>query len=97
MQAVKHAPLKIEVSGGDLPTDDAYRWETQPKGEPLLILNANHPLHASFAERMGPAYEAYVAILIALAFAEKRWNVVHRQGIADYVLELATEAVQSPD
>lgn len=97
VQPVGHGALKVVVSGSDLPTDDAYRWATEPKGLPQLVINANHPLHLTFSERVGPQYEAYIGMLVALAFAEKRWNVVHRQGIVDYVLDLATEATRIPD
>jgi histidine kinase/DNA gyrase B/HSP90-like ATPase len=88
IQAIGNVPLHIEYSL-DADTDLAYRWDNQKKGGPLLHINANHPLHRIAMRRINSdAHKLYVAMIVAIALAEQRWNVIDRQGIDDYILEL---------
>jgi hypothetical protein len=73
----------------DRPTDGPFRWSRDAREGYVLHVNANHPLHRATAERVGSAgHRMYLAFVVALAFAEKRWPALERQQIADYVLDL---------
>jgi hypothetical protein len=88
IQTIGNVPLHIEYSL-DADTDLAYRWDNQKKGGPLLHINANHPLHRIAMRRINSdTHKLYVAMIVAIALAEQRWNVIDRQGIDDYILEL---------
>jgi hypothetical protein len=93
IRSISNVPLHLEFSldGAD---DLAFRWGERPRGGMVLRINANHPLHRVAIQKVGGrAHRMYLAFLVALALAQRRWSVVDRQGIDDYVLELARDAV----
>ena len=82
------------LPSSDLPKDAAYRWERDHKGEPVLKININHPLHRAAAADIGSeAHRMYLATIAALALAEQRWSLVARQGINDYVLDVLADVL----
>jgi hypothetical protein len=76
------------------PKDAPYRWDTDHKGEPILRINIKHRLHQAAAEHVGSEpHRIYLATIAALALAERRWNVVERQGISQYILEVVEDVL----
>jgi hypothetical protein len=92
-QPIGNLQLALRPSS-DLPKDAPYRWDHDEKGEPVLRVNVKHRLHRAAAEHVGSdAHRIYLATIAALALAEKRWSVVDRQGISDYVLEIVEDVL----
>lgn len=92
-QPIGNLQLALQASS-DLPKDAAYRWDRDHKGEPVLRINVRHPLHRAAAVKIGSeGHRLYLAMVAALALAEHRWSVVGRQGIADYVIEVAEDVL----
>jgi hypothetical protein len=92
VQSISNIALRLEITG-DRPSDAPFRWAVDPREGQILHINANYPLHLAAATRIGSeGHRLYLAFVIALALAEKRWPAIERQRVADYVLDLMAES-----
>lgn len=88
IQPISNIPLRMEMTG-DRPSDSPFRWSRDPREGHVLHVNANYPLHRAVVGHVGSeGHRLYLAFVVALALAERRWPAIERQRIADYVLEL---------
>lgn len=88
VQPISNIPLRLEMTG-DRPTDSPFRWSRDPREGHVLHVNANYPLHQVAASRVNSdGHRLYLAFVVGLALAERRWPAIERQHVADYVLDL---------
>lgn len=88
VQPISNIALRLELTR-ERPTDAPFRWARDPREGQILYINGNYPLHITAASKPNSeGHRLYLAFVIGLALAEKRWPAIERQRIADYVLDL---------
>lgn len=91
IQPLSNIALQLQIAD-DGPKDAAFRWGKDPRGGTILYVNMNYPLHRLAVGR-AEAHRLYLGLTVALALAEQRWNVIQRQGINDYILDLVRQSM----